>query len=659
MTNRYDLYVIEQIQHLLEVKTSNIDVFVLFNTDGKLPVQMKPFKKIVFPFTSEIIYEMGYMPLGDSLVMGNCHFPVLRFYLEHNNYDYYWVIEDDVLFSGKWSKLFEFYNNDCTDLLSSYIKTPSDIPHWPWWKTLYTADEQVDRRNVICAFNPVYRLSHRALNVIHSSLQKGWKGHAEVVISSILKHNGMSVKDIGGTGSFTPECDKNRFYKSETYSYASLKIQDIIPDTIYHPIKRKKGVIKLRHNCVISAVGKNSLHKQWIDGLQERDFDLHLIVYDDSFSRFYSDADFVSSKKGYKLRLVYDYLVSNPEYLNHYEYFFIPDDDIFTDGETIEELFVLMKKYGLKIAQPALKNSYFTYPITLQDPFCELRYTDFVEMMIPCFSQQAIKKVLATFNANESGWGVEFHWRKLIGTNGHDMAIIDKTPMIHTQPVQQGRDNNHEEMRTYLKQNNLSQSVSEVGCVPLLENNDFSQLRQNKAVLIDNLIKMAKILWSKMNDKEIIRHGLDGITGIGLFFCELGKLSNAQQFTDYSKRILSEVNVDNSSIPLSVNSFIEEDFGKVWAYQRCESYLQLRTSKYDEKMLKKKDICSFEDTIGIKYEDLNRLNISVIMYKVMEYMITKHKSDISQLLLLCWKYILQIEYVYYMLDKKRFSFISE
>ena len=102
---------------------------------------------------------------------------------------------------------------------------------------------------------------------------------------------------------------------------------------------------------------------------------------------------------------MYDYLKDNPQFLDYYSYFFIPDDDIMADALSIECLFETMDRNSLQIVQPALRQSYFTYMITLMDHLSELRYTNFVEMMLPCFSNHALRKVIYTFNENESGWG--------------------------------------------------------------------------------------------------------------------------------------------------------------------------------------------------------------------------------------------------------------
>ena len=167
-----------------------------------------------------------------------------------------------------------------------------------------------------------------------------------------------------------------------------------------------------KRNCVISAVGKNSLHRMWTKG--DEDFDLHLIVYDDSLEQFRHDAKYAYHIKGYKLKVIYKYLEANPQFKDMYDYFFLPDDDILMDTVTINALFEAMKRYDLKIAQPALRMSYYTWPHTLYDRYSKLRYTNFVEMMVPCFCREALQKVLFTFNENETGWGTETHWPLLM-----------------------------------------------------------------------------------------------------------------------------------------------------------------------------------------------------------------------------------------------------
>ena len=217
-------------------------------------------------------------------------------------------------------------------------------------------------------------------------------------------------------------------------------------------------------NCVISAVGRSSLHRMWLKG--ECNFDLHLVVYDDSMEEFRGDTEYICHIKGYKLRVVYRYLEMYPELKERYNYFFFPDDDIQMDAAVINTLFEAMRRYRLQIAQPALRMSYYTWSHTLQDRYCKLRYINFVEMMVPCFSREALNKVLFTFNENETGWGTETHWAELINASQRDMAVIDEVSVVHTRPIQSGQAIHNRELAAYLRKYNLSTKVLHYDCLP-------------------------------------------------------------------------------------------------------------------------------------------------------------------------------------------------
>ena len=217
-------------------------------------------------------------------------------------------------------------------------------------------------------------------------------------------------------------------------------------------------------NCVISAVGRNSLHRMWLKG--GCNFDLHLVVYDDSIEEFRGDTEYICHIKGYKLKVIYRYLEMHPELKERYDYFFFPDDDIQMDAATINALFESMRRYRLQIAQPALRMSYCTWRHTLQDRYCKLRYTNFVEMMVPCFSREALNKVLFTFNENETGWGTETHWPVLIDASQRDMAGIDEVSVVHTRPIQSGQAIHNRELAAYLRKYNLSTKVLHYDCLP-------------------------------------------------------------------------------------------------------------------------------------------------------------------------------------------------
>lgn len=306
----------------------------------------------------------------------------------------------------------------------------------------------------------------------------------------------------------------------------------MVAGMIYHPVKRKESYAPLRRNCVITAAGSESIHGKWTERGTERSFDLHVIVYDQSFSKFYNTADYMWYSRGQKLRLVYRYLKDNPQFLEQYDYFFIPDDDIQTDQAGIERLFNLMEEYGLQIAQPALERSYYTYPHTLLEHFSLLRYTNFVEMMAPCFSRDALRKVLWTFDANESGWGVEFSWPGLISSDHRDIAVVDGAPMVHTRPVKTGREKNQRELEAFLVGHNLEFEILEYGYVAdnVLKGSDkeLDGLHGRRKEIVEDILFVMCNMADRVNGGIITANGMYGMGNVRAFISAASRITEAR-----------------------------------------------------------------------------------------------------------------------------------
>ena len=96
-------WILNQIKKWWTVKKANMDVYVLYHQQGDVPEEIKSYPYMAF--TSEILHGMGYQPIAATIVPGSNHFPLLKFYLENPGYDYYWVVEDDVFFTGEWTDL--------------------------------------------------------------------------------------------------------------------------------------------------------------------------------------------------------------------------------------------------------------------------------------------------------------------------------------------------------------------------------------------------------------------------------------------------------------------------------------------------------------------------------------------------------------------------
>ncbi|HYX09038.1 MAG TPA: DUF707 domain-containing protein [Bacteroidales bacterium] len=223
--------------------------------------------------------------------------------------------------------------------------------------------------------------------------------------------------------------------------------------------KIDKNILQNSENdtCIIAAVGQGSLHMEWIQN--EPQFDLHLIVYDESYQKYQSNADFIIQSEGYKYELIYDYLKCNPKILDYYKYFYLPDDDVSINTKNIHSLFRYMQEYDLAIAQPALcSDSYYSFPHTVRQKDSILRYTNFVEVMQPCFSKGALSKTLFTFKntGQRWAWGTDYHWGKLVDYKKYNMAIIDDLISRHTRPVQTEE---FENMYRYINRHSLNTEI--------------------------------------------------------------------------------------------------------------------------------------------------------------------------------------------------------
>lgn len=86
---------------------------------------------------SSILYEhqyhkkMGYTAFEEkNIVPGSTYFVILYFSLLHPNYKYYWLIEDDVYFNGDWKDFFGEFEDNNSDLISSYLTFFHEANNW-------------------------------------------------------------------------------------------------------------------------------------------------------------------------------------------------------------------------------------------------------------------------------------------------------------------------------------------------------------------------------------------------------------------------------------------------------------------------------------------------------------------------------------------------
>jgi hypothetical protein len=64
-----------------------------------------------------------------------------------------------------------------------------------------------------------------------------------------------------------------------------------------------------------------------------------------------------------------------------------------------------------------------------------LRFVTMVELMAPIFSNQALRSCIHTFDLNQSSYGIDYAWTKLVEGPLTKIAVIDRVAVMHTRPT--------------------------------------------------------------------------------------------------------------------------------------------------------------------------------------------------------------------------------
>jgi Protein of unknown function (DUF707) len=189
---------------------------------------------------------------------------------------------------------------------------------------------------------------------------------------------------------------------------------------------------------VVLRAGNSAWYKLWMHPLKS--WDMAISSFSSENPNDYEWANYFHYFKGGKWDGILAFFKANPQLIEEYDYFWLPDDDITADWEDVERMFEAVERYKLEIAQPGLcRRSYFSYAITLRNIFTRLRYTNFVEPMVPVLSRDMLKKTLSVLSAvnTKSGFGLDFIWPLISSDAATKCAIIDEVAVYHTRPIGQ------------------------------------------------------------------------------------------------------------------------------------------------------------------------------------------------------------------------------
>jgi hypothetical protein len=177
---------------------------------------------------------------------------LMRFFQGNPAFDYYWVVEYDVRFSGNWESLFCELSESSADLLCTYLTTHDEGRDWVHWQSFLSPGTPVGEADLLRGFFPFSRLSGRLMRAIDERCRIGWAGHYEVLWPTIARTIGASIEEIGGHGSFVPDSRRGRYYEGAitpaghflstfgawpSYSDRNSFGQAAWPDLLWHPVK--------------------------------------------------------------------------------------------------------------------------------------------------------------------------------------------------------------------------------------------------------------------------------------------------------------------------------------------------------------------------------------------------------------------------------------
>ncbi|EHQ28620.1 DUF707 domain-containing protein [Mucilaginibacter paludis] len=197
----------------------------------------------------------------------------------------------------------------------------------------------------------------------------------------------------------------------------------------------------MRKNIIIAPCGNSlsTFKDHWLKDADLRNFDVCLLFYHQNidYPSLYADVDYFFHLKDFKYKMIHQLLTEiKPGLLDQYEYFYFIDDDVVIDTLSINKMFDIVRAFDLWIGQASLtSDSYCSWPILKHNSDCFIRFIGQVEVMAPVLSRFAVKQCLSTFTINNSSWGMDSVWSKLLDYPTDKIAVVDAIQMRHINPV--------------------------------------------------------------------------------------------------------------------------------------------------------------------------------------------------------------------------------
>lgn len=189
---------------------------------------------------------------------------------------------------------------------------------------------------------------------------------------------------------------------------------------------------KNRKYLVFTSAGDHACVHRWLAG--QRNFDIFICYYGDVEGRYRDLADHYTQRKGGKFPNLKHILNESEFSLACYSAVFVLDDDLKISAASISKLFVLRETLDLWVVQPAFdRRGKLSFPITRAQPWCLLRYTNFVEVTCPLFEASRLEAFMRVYDPILVGWGADLWFSEFFadGAALRKIAVVDSITCIN------------------------------------------------------------------------------------------------------------------------------------------------------------------------------------------------------------------------------------
>ncbi|HEX4586264.1 MAG TPA: hypothetical protein VH183_15660 [Burkholderiaceae bacterium] len=186
---------------------------------------------------------------------------------------------------------------------------------------------------------------------------------------------------------------------------------------------------------VVVRAGDTSLHPLWLATGGQRNWDLVVNYSGDNALRYPTSGEAMVriDSKGPKWPALHALLSETSDAWRHYEYVWLPDDDLIASCGDINRMFELMAALDLHLAQPSMSwDSQAASLLMVHNPNFALRYTSFFEPIAPVFSRSLLRKAAPTFRESLHGSALGYVWPKFLDNPARQCAILDRMQVTAT-----------------------------------------------------------------------------------------------------------------------------------------------------------------------------------------------------------------------------------